>query len=414
LPVKTYDRLRRAAFVAAAAVVLGVLWRALPAEPSSAAQKAPEAKATVEDVLQKAADFEACDEYKAAIETLKAAYAGGMRDMKVLKPLAIVELKAGAVRDAGKHIDEALSQSKGNPELILWSAVQASAAGGEALAAKRLSAGLEAAGSDEVQLYDLAEGFLRSGALSVSAALYRKINKTYPTESMFDQFGYLHLMAYYGFTGRDAEAAKIIEDAKKSFEYADVELLTAQETDYLIGYFKGKAAIRAGDVTGGVNILRDTAVRMPDGAVADGEIVKALDAAGRSDEADGVYSIVSKRFNDAIASSPEKYEAYHNLALFVAASGRADKEGLDACEWALRLAPLRPEYLATKAALLENAGKYAEALVAIERATVLVLAPRWAEPAQFDEFIFRRMEILGKMGRPVPAAFMRLPEPTGK
>jgi tetratricopeptide (TPR) repeat protein len=328
-----------------------------------------------------------------------------------VKSLAVIELKMGKASDASKRFDEALSQSAGNAELLLWSAVAASASGDDAKAAKTIAEGLSAAGNDEIALYDLAETFLRRSALSVAANLYQRVNDTLPTETQFDHFSYLHLAAYYGFTGRDGEAAALLEAKKKSFEYAEVEILVPAEVEYLIEYYKGRAAVAAGEAKKGADILRDAAAKFPDGIVADGEIVKALEAAGDTKEADGVYYLVSRRLKDRMASSPEKHQAYYNFALFVASSGRKDEDGLRACEMALALAPLRPEYLGVQAALLSALGRDEDALVPVQRAMVLVSAPRWVEPFQFDEFTWLRLEILRKLGRPLPKAFTTLPAP---
>ena len=408
--------IRLAALIAVASCAAVATGRAsLEDIPSTESELSP-AQVTVQTstetrkALTEMSGFDACDAWQPAIEILKAAYDAGGRDADLFEELAALELKAGLAA-ASKHLDEARSLYPSDARFILWSAVAASAAKDDSKAVGLLAEGLKAAGEDEVALYDMAERFLRRGALSVAALVYRRINEVYPKDSMFDMFSVLHLASYYGLIQRYKEASEILKANRMVFEYAEVGVLTTPECDYIGECFAGLAAIKAGDSAAGLDILRNAAARFPRGLVADGEIVKALDAAGKKEEADGVYAIVSRLLNEAIGKEPEKAEAWYNLAFFVAAAGRKNDEGLRAAQWALRLAPLRPDYLATRAAILEVFGKYDEALVAIQRAMVLVSVPRWMDPGEYDEMMWRRLDLLEKTGKAVPAAFRRLPGP---
>ena len=373
---------------------------------------APAAEAPdLQPLLERASDFEACDAWSEGVSVLKPAYDAGSRDPELLKSLGVLTLKSGQAAAASEYFAAARAASPADVEPIFWSAVAASAAGDDSKASALLAEGLAAAGENEVALYDLAEKLLRRCAVSAAVSLYRKINAICPSDSQFDLFSALNLATYYGSEGRDAEAAALLSSYRRAFEYSDVTVLTSQECDYLVAWFRGRAAAAAGDTDGAAAILRDAALAYRTGVIADGELVRVLDAAGRTEEADGVYSICIRRFKERLASSPEDHAACFDLALFVATSLRKDAAGLDACEWALRLAPLRPEYLGLKAALLSNLGRYEDALAPVQRTMVLVTAPRWVEPGQYVEWALLRLEILKKTGRPLPDAFTRLPEP---
>ena len=362
-------------------------------------------------ILQNAADYEAADNYEGALSVLRKAYDAGHTEAEIIIAQAVIELESGDAAKASARLGQARAKAGDTAEILLWSAVAASAGKDEAKAGELFAGGLAAAGSDEVALYDLAEKFLRRGAFSVAAALYRRINDVYPSESQFDIFSWLHLAAYYGFIDRNGDAALVLDQARRPIEYSDVEVMTRAEVEYLVGCFRGKAAIGRGDFEGGVNILRYAAVRLPDGIAADGEIVKALAAAGKNDEADGAYAISERYFRDKVAAAPESGEAYANLAMLRAVSGRDLDKGLKSCDWALRMSPLRPEYLNTRAALLGGLGRYDEALVDVERAIAIISQPRWVEPLLFDDLMWRRLDMLEKLGRPRPAAFRTLGEP---
>lgn len=394
---------------------------------STASAIAPLPQGARQEALRRAGEVALAGDLEGARRILAAAAAKDPADAALLGALAEAEVKLGLASEASGHLRQALAARPGDAELTLWSAVAAAAtpktaeaeSTDSAVAVERtddaaalLARGLAAAGESETALYDMAESFMRKGAPSVSAALYRKILTVLPIDSQFDIFSRLHLAVYYHKTGRGNLAANMMERVKRPIEYSDVQPLTSQEIDYLAMFFRGASAIEAGDLEEGVKALRNAAAFYPDGIIADGYVVRALDGAGRADEADGVYRIVMGRMADRVNSASEDAGAHGGLASFVEASGRNDAAGLDAAEWALRLSPLRPEYLDIKAALLARAGKYDDALRTIDRAIALTATSRWSEPGVFDEYVWRRLDILERAGKPWPAAMRALPEPS--
>jgi len=378
---------------------------------TASAVAATESLIDVKTLVAKAQTLDLASDFQGARKILGDAYSKGVRDVDFLEALAVEELKTGAPAEGFKRLDEARAAAGDKPELVLWAAVAASASGLDAEAARLLSKGLSTAGDEEEALYDLAEKFLRAGALSVSSALYRKINDVYPTDSQFDVFSYLHLAAYYHMTNRNNLAAGIMDRARHPIEYSDVEIMTPQEVDYFRAYFRGMAAIRGGDLDAGVAILSDAAAAFPAGLAAQGEVVHALDAAGKKDRADGVYSMVMRDLLGKIAASPEDHAAYNSRAFFGETAGRNLEGALEAVNMALAISPLRPEYLDTKTAILLDLGRFDEALVNQDRMIALISAPRWAEPILFDLAAWRRLDILEKLGKPMPASLRQLPEP---
>ena len=366
--------------------------------------------ANVAEVIAWAEARKADGDYEAAFSTLNDLIEAYPSDIRLAKALGIASIFLGRAAEALPRLTAAADIDP-SAENLLWLSVAASAAGDDAAAGGYLARGLSAAGDDETALYDLAERFLAANVPSVSAALYRKILAVLPKHTMFDLWGRLHLAACYNLSGDNTAAADVIEEGKKAFEYSDIEGPAPQEVDYMVSYYKGLAAFDRGDINSGADILRDASAIFPKGIITEAALVMRLDEAGARDDADGVYALVSKRLRDAVAQRPEDASAWHDLAVLAVVSGRSTPEGLRAAEWALRLSPFSPDYLDTKAALLYASGRYGEALTAENRAIVMLSAPRWAEAGTIDRCIWRRIEILRKLGTPIPEACLRLPAP---
>ncbi len=347
--------------------------------------------------------------YAEARDRLVKAYEEGESDTALLTMLAELEIRLGRVGDAKGHLAAARLQSPRDADVLILSALACAEANLPGKSRAYLDRALDAAGTSEIALYDLAEKYLRKGIPSVASAIYSKITSVYPADSQFDMFSYLHLASYYHLSGRNQKAASIMKRARRPAEYGDFNLITTQEVDYWVVFFRGLAAIDAGDLSTGIVTLRDAAASYPVSMAADARIVCALENAGRAKEADAVYNLVAGRLKRDIASSPEDADAYNNFAVFSAMCARGAKEALKASNMALALAPLRPEYLDTKASLLMELGRYQESLKIQERAIVLVSSPRWAEPSLFMQFVWHRLDALEKTGSRVPEAFRRLP-----
>ncbi|MCD6404286.1 MAG: hypothetical protein J7M19_00500 [Planctomycetes bacterium] len=323
--------------------------------------------------------------------------------------LAELEMRLGRLGDAQGRLAVARLQSPQDVDVLIFSALACAEAHLTDKFRTYLKRALASAGDSEIVLYDLAEKYLRKGIPSVASAIYVKITSIYPADSQFDMFSYLHLASYYHLSGRNQKAASIMKRARRPAEYGDFSIITMQEVDYWVAFFEGLAAIDAGDSSAGIAVLRDAAASSPVSVAADANIVGALERAGKTEEADAVYDLVAGRLKRRIASSPEDADAYNNFAVFSAMCARSTHEALKYSKLALALAPLRPEYLDTKAALLMALGRYEEGLKTEQRAIILVSSPRWAQPSLFMQFVWQRLDALEKTGRPVPEAFRRLP-----
>ena len=382
----------------------------LAADASTTAPSA--APATVDAALREADLLMTGGGYAAAARLLSQASAREPKDVRLLESLAVAQVFSGDSAGALATLKSVPAEPSPSPSVLLWSAVAADASGDSREAAALLAEGLAAAGDDETTLYDLAERFLRAGAPSVSARLYAKVLSVLPKDTMFDLYSRLHLAAHHSLSGRNAESARLIGDGRRAFEYSDIDVLVSQEVEYLVSYYAGLALIEEGKRDEGISKLRDAAAIFPLGVIADGEVVRQLAAAGRAEEADALWALLRKRFEAAVAAAPEKHEAWFDLAVVCHAAGRDFDRGLEAAKWAVRIAPLRAEYMDMEAALLFDLKRNDEALLSENRAIAMMSGLRWAEAGLIDGYVRRRLDILRALGVPAPARSCLSPTPS--
>ncbi|MHC4711884.1 MAG: hypothetical protein ACYTAN_01260 [Planctomycetota bacterium] len=371
---------------------------------TDAANTGPAADAVLERVEARLIGLD----YEGARRLLLKTFQAQNRDPRIVAALAQAELMLNQPGAAVAHLEVGLVWHRDDTRLLLWLALAQATKGLGKQADSTLERALALAGENETALYDLAEEFLRKGALSISSALYERIISVYPADSQFDIFSRLNLASHYFHRERYEDAARVMRQAARPMEYGDVDLLTPQESAYWIAIFAAMAEIERGGADEGIRRLRAAAADFPLAAVADALVVKELGNAGRTEEARAVYTLVSKRLESAIGKKPENGQAYNDLALFEAISETDAENGLKYCEWALTLEPLRPEYYDTRSALLMQLGRNEDALIAVNRAVSILSSPRWGEPGFLISLIWRRLEILREMDIEVPGAFISL------
>ncbi len=392
---------KRFAAKAALCAVLLLQGCALSAAQAAAPAEKPSDSAAV---LRRADECFTALDFQKARAVLLEAFEGENRDPLVIAELARTELMLGRPGDAAAHAEVGLVWHSGDARLPFWLALAQAANGRCEEADATLARALEGAGKDETALYDLAEEFMRKGALSLAAAVHERIVATLPNESQFDIFSCLNLAAYYFHLERYGDAERVMRLASGPMEFGDVDILAPHESAYWTAIFAGMKTIAGGDAEEGLTRLRGAAADFPAGVIADALVVRQLRKAGRAEEAQAVYVLVSKRLEDAIAAKPENARAYNDIALFEATSETDAERGLRYADLALSLEPLRPEYYDTKSALLLQLGRYEDALISANRAISLLSSPRWSEPGFLISLIRRRLEIIRKMGVKVPDA----------
>jgi len=384
--------------------LVGLLATRAPAA-GGAADEAPQVD--VKALIEKARELKVAVDYTAARDFLKKSFDAGVRDRLLAIELAETELFLGLAAPAAARFEVALLWNENDVEIMFWSALAEKAAGRDEKAAALLTKALRAAGDDENRLYEMAEIFLRRGALSLAGVIYERILALYPRESQFDVFASLHLAQYYMLVGKNDKAAEVLKRAKKPMEFGDVDILAPHEADYWIAIFTALGQLESGNLDAGLDRLRDAAARYPIGMAADALVVRELQKAGRSDEAAGAYALVLRRLIAALGNDPEDADAYHSIALLAAISQRDTKAGLGYCQWAMDMKPFTAEYYDTQAALLYSAGRYDKALVSQNRAIDLVTSQRWVEAGAFAPMAWRRLDILEKLGLKPPRAYRR-------